>query len=67
MKIQTSEFAEKWEQWEYTLDSLPADFDDWELDDQYDWLQRNATDARLLHSEYCELGKIDHYEILDEN
>lgn len=65
MKIETSEFAEKWEKWEYTLDALPENFDDMELDEQYDWLQRNCTDARMLHSEYIELGKIDNYFIVE--
>lgn len=65
MIIETSEFAEKWEKWQYTIDALPADFDDWDLDEQYDWLQRNCTDAHMLHSEYIELGKIDNYFIVE--
>ena len=64
MKIRTKEYANKFEVWEYELDALPENFEDYDYDEQYDWLQRNCDSANMIHSEYIDLGKIDEYEIV---
>ena len=65
MKIETSETVEKYENWVYEVDSLPDDFQDWDSDDQYDWLAKNCESARMLNSEYIDNCRVDYYEIVE--
>lgn len=64
MKIRTQETGQYYETWEYEIKELPDQFDNWNREDQFKWLQMNCIDAKTLHSEPSMLGTIDEYEIV---
>ncbi len=67
MKIRTQETVQYYEDWEYTVDSLPEGFDYWNRDDQFSWLSSNCTDATKLKSFPADLGSVDEYEVVNED